>query len=79
MATKTISIDLEAYELLARRKRAGQSFSDVIKEHLGARRTAGELLASLPSLAGGLTEATLERLEEERSRRRESRYRPPKL
>ena len=47
MAVKTITIDIEAYGLLARRKRAGQSFSQVIKAHFGRQPTAGHFLATL--------------------------------
>jgi predicted CopG family antitoxin len=44
MAVKTITIDLEAYELLARRKAVGQSFSQVIKAHFGRLPTAADFL-----------------------------------
>lgn len=52
MAVKTITIDIEAYELLRRRKQANQSFSQVIKAHFnaGEARTAARLLRNLPRL-----------------------------
>lgn len=62
MADKTITIDLEAYELLAAEKRAGESFSEVIKRRLRPARTARALLTRLDDLA--LDEDTLDRLDE---------------
>ena len=48
MAVKTITIDLESYELLAARKRPGESFSRVIKRTLRDERyTASHLLEHL--------------------------------
>ncbi len=62
MAVKTITIDLEAYELLAAEKRDGESFSKVIKRRLRPARTARALLTRLDDLA--LDEDTLDRLDE---------------
>jgi predicted CopG family antitoxin len=49
MAVKTITIDIEAYDLLAEHKQAGQSFSQVIKAHFGPRPTAGRFRGLLRS------------------------------
>ena len=45
MAVKTITIDMEAYALLSRHKREGQSFSQVNKAHFAPQPTAGRFLA----------------------------------
>jgi predicted CopG family antitoxin len=58
MAVKTITIDLEAYEALRRRKRAGQSFSDVIKEHFRGGATGRVLQIALRDLP--VDESTLD-------------------
>jgi predicted CopG family antitoxin len=65
MATKTISIDMEAYERLRRaRRHARESFSQVIRraEWPTPPRTAGAVLAALDGTPA-LDEATIERLE----------------
>lgn len=58
MAVKTITIDLEAYALLSRQKREGQSFSQVIKEHFAGHKTGRDLRAVLAEVH--LSEATLD-------------------
>jgi predicted CopG family antitoxin len=58
MAVKTITIDLEAYTLLSRHKRAGESFSQVIKARFGPQPTAGRFRDRLGSIR--LDESTLD-------------------
>ncbi len=70
MAVKTITIDMEAYELLAAEKRTKESFSKVIKRRLRPGRTAADLLRELPRLV--LDEDTLKNIETTVARRRES-------
>ena len=50
MAVKTITIDIEAYAMLSRYKREGQSFSQVIKAHFGPQPTAGRFLARIRAI-----------------------------
>jgi predicted CopG family antitoxin len=70
MVVKTIPLDAEAYEALARQKRPGQSFSDLVKERFGHRST----VADFPRIAADLdlSEATLDAIEEQIRARGES-------
>ena len=69
MAVKTITIDMEAYDVLSRHKRADQSFSQVIKEHFGRQLTVGRFLQrvrdmrgrGVKGLADGIEEAVRDR------------------
>lgn len=61
MAVKTITIDLEAYEALRRRKRPGQSFSDVIKERFRGSATGRVLRKVVEEIE--VDPSTLEALE----------------
>jgi predicted CopG family antitoxin len=77
MSVKTITIDVEAYEILARRKRTGQSFSQLVKETFGRIKTGRDLAAALSGVR--LSEETLAAIDGQVSRRSRSRARAPKL
>lgn len=77
MAVKTITIDLPAYEALSRRKRRGESFSDVIKSHFGAGATAQDLLQVIADL--DVAADTLDHTVDVVKARRRDRARAPKL
>ena len=77
MAVKTITIDLEAYELLRRHKSEGISFSQVIKQHFETPRTGRDLLSALKET--GLATDTLEALDELVTRRANDKAEAPSL
>jgi predicted CopG family antitoxin len=78
MAVKTITIDLEAYEVLASRKKPGQSFSQVIKAHFGPARNARGFRQVLGEL-GTVSVRTLDAIESQVESRKRSRARVPVL
>lgn len=71
MATKTISLDEEAYDRLKDRKREGESFSDVVKR-LAGERSWSEVAGILDEEEADALEATIEE-GRSRSRRRSDR------
>jgi predicted CopG family antitoxin len=77
MAVKTITIDMEAYDLLARDKRDGQSFSQVIKARFGAQPTAGRFLARARTVR--LSASALDAIERQVQNRKKSPARAVKL
>jgi predicted CopG family antitoxin len=77
MAVKTITIDLEAYEILSKLKKKGQSFSQVVKEHLPKSKTGADLRAALAGVS--LSSETLDALDGLLERRREDTARVPRL
>jgi predicted CopG family antitoxin len=63
MAVKTITIDMEAYEILLKAKKGKESFSKVIKRTLlPQRKTARNLLENLDTIL--LSDDTLNAVEE---------------
>lgn len=77
MAVKTITIDVEAYEILARQKQPGQSFSQVIKQRFGTATTAADLLKRVASAR--MSTDALDAVERVVRRRRRDFAKAPRL
>ena len=77
MAVKTITIDLEAYEILSRYKAPGKSFSEVIKDQLGRRRTGQDLRWIVERLR--VSNDALEAIDTQVKARRRNRAKAAKL
>ena len=76
MAVKTITIDIDAYDALARRKGPGESFSDVIKKQFKGG-TGADLLRAVQGIR--ISDKTLDAIERQIKNRRKSPARIPKL
>jgi len=77
MAVKTITIDMTAYTLLSRRKRPGESFSDVIKATFRPEPTVREFRETLKRVR--LDRETIDAIERQIRRRRDDPARIVKL
>ena len=77
MAVKTITIDMEAYDMLAAEKKGNESFSKVIKRHFGRAATAADLLERLDDIC--LSEDALRQVGKVVASRKKSVARSPKL
>jgi predicted CopG family antitoxin len=60
MATKTITLDRDAYELLKKQKASGESFSDVVKRLAQTRRP----LSAYAGIWKGLSRSELRKIEQ---------------
>ena len=69
VAVKTITVDMEAYDILAREKQKGESFSQVIKRRLGPSIASGKLLRLLQGFRPETTEAVRKHLRRSRKER----------
>ena len=54
MAAKTIALDAETYELLRRHRRAGETFSDVVRRQLRPPARISDLAGDLNNVAPGV-------------------------
>ncbi len=77
MAVKTITIDMEAYEILSRFKDGRKSFSQVIKDELGRKRTGRDLQRAIERLR--MSEDAVDAIEAQIRARRRSKARAAKL
>ena len=77
MPVKTITIDMEAYDLLAGEKRGSESFSRVIKRKFRSASTARVLLERLDEVC--LSDGTLKNLDRIVRARADSLAESPKL
>jgi len=77
MPVKTITIDMEAYDLLAAEKRGGESFSRTIKRKFHSASTAKVLLERLDEVC--LSEGTLKNLDRIKRARAKSPAKSPVL
>jgi len=77
MATKTISLSEDAYEILKAKKREGESFSDVIRRELGGKKStkAREVIDLVLSYPLEVRESLAESVEEGRRLRESARPR----
>lgn len=74
---KTITIDMDAYKALSRHKKPGQSFSQVIKEHFGGRKTGRHLEVAVRAL--NFSEEALDSMEAQLRARPASKAKLPRL